>query len=154
MPESLWNRCLRVLESELPTQQFNMWVRPLQAIERNGELKLLAPNRYVIEWVGDHSLPRIKELVREFADGAVLKVVLDVGSRPGVQGSGALNGAADSPGQVTPGAGPPKVRRPGAVGARQPHQPGFHLRQLRRGQEQSAREGGRDSGLRQPRQSL
>jgi chromosomal replication initiator protein len=113
LPESLWNRCLRVLESELPTQQFNMWVRPLQAMERSGELKLLAPNRYVIEWVGDHSLARIKELVREFADGAVLKVVLDVGSRPGVQVSGALNGAADPPGQVTPGAGPPKVRRPG-----------------------------------------
>jgi chromosomal replication initiator protein len=118
LPESLWNRCLRVLESELPTQQFNMWVRPLQAMERSGELKLLAPNRYVIEWVGDHSLARIKELVREFADGAVLKVVLDVGSRPGVQASGALNGVADppgqvTPGQVTPGAGPPKVRRPG-----------------------------------------
>jgi chromosomal replication initiator protein len=113
LPESLWNRCLRVLESELPTQQFNMWVRPLQAMERNGELKLLAPNRYVIEWVGDHSLARINELVREFADGAVLKVVLDVGSRPGVQGSGALNGTGAPPGQVAPGAGPPKVRRPG-----------------------------------------
>ena len=112
MQESLWNRCLRVLESELPTQQFNMWVRPLQAVERSGELKLLAPNRYVIEWVGDHSLARIKELVREFADGAALKVVLDVGSRPG-----APNGAVDPPGQVTPGAGAPtagmaKVRRP------------------------------------------
>jgi chromosomal replication initiator protein len=113
LPESLWNRCLRVLESELPTQQFNMWVRPLQAIERNGELKLLAPNRYVIEWVDDHSLARIKELVREFADGAVLNVLLDVGSRPVVQSSGALNGVADRPGQVTSGAGPPKVRRPG-----------------------------------------
>ena len=114
MPESLWNRCLRVLESELPTQQFNMWVRPLQAIERTGELKLLAPNRYVIEWVGDHSFGRIKELVREFAEGAVLKVLLDVGSRPVVvQGSGALNGVADPPGQATPGAGPTKVRRPG-----------------------------------------
>ena len=52
MPESLWNRCLRVLESELPEQLFNTWVRPLQAIERDGELKLLAPNRYVIEWLG------------------------------------------------------------------------------------------------------
>ena len=49
MPESLWNRCLRVLEGELPEQQFNTWVRPLQAVEREGELKLLAPNRYVIE---------------------------------------------------------------------------------------------------------
>jgi len=70
LSESLWNRCLRVLESELPMQQFNTWVRPLQAIERDGELKLLAPNRYVIEWLGDNSLQRIKELIREFAEGA------------------------------------------------------------------------------------
>ena len=83
MPETLWNRCLRVLESELPMQQFNTWVRPLQAIERDGEIRLLAPNRYVIEWLGDNSLPRIKELIREFADGATPDVVLDVGTRAG-----------------------------------------------------------------------
>ncbi len=81
MPESLWNRCLRVLESELPEQQFNTWVRPLQAIERDGELRLLAPNRYVIEWLGQNSLPRIRELIRAFADGATPSVVLDVGNR-------------------------------------------------------------------------
>ena len=78
MSESLWNRCLRVLESELPEQQFNTWVRPLQAIERDGELKLLAPNRYVIEWLGQNSLPRIKELIRAFAEDPAPEVVLDV----------------------------------------------------------------------------
>ena len=105
MSETLWNRCLRVLESELPMQQFNTWVRPLQAVERNGELTLLAPNRYVIEWLGDNSLPRIKELISEFADGAAPEVVLDVGTRPGTlaegallnAGGGAVNGARDAP---------------------------------------------------------
>jgi chromosomal replication initiator protein len=113
LPESLWNRCLRVLESELPAQQFNMWLRPLQAIERDGELKLLAPNRYVIDWVGDHSLPRIKELVREFSVGDALKVVLDVGSRPGSHGpSGGTNGTEAS------GGASPKARRPMVLGNR------------------------------------
>ncbi len=83
MPETLWNRCLRVLESELPEQQFNTWVRPLQAIERNGELRLLAPNRYVIEWLGQNSLPRIKELIRAFAEDPAPELVLDVGTRAG-----------------------------------------------------------------------
>jgi chromosomal replication initiator protein len=83
LPESLWNRCLRVLESELPEQQFNTWVRPLQAIERDGELKLLAPNRYVIDWLGQNSLPRIKELIRAFAEEPVPELVLDVGTRAG-----------------------------------------------------------------------
>jgi chromosomal replication initiator protein len=81
LPESLWNRCLRVLESELPEQQFNTWVRPLQPIEREGELRLLAPNRYVIEWLSQNALPRIKELLLAFADGLVPDVVLDVGTR-------------------------------------------------------------------------
>ena len=81
MPESLWNRCLRVLEGELPEQQFNTWVRPLQAVERDGEIKLLAPNRYVIEWLGQNLLPRIKELILAFAEGLAPEVALDVGSR-------------------------------------------------------------------------
>jgi chromosomal replication initiator protein len=90
LPESLWNRCLRVLESELPEQHFNTWVRPLQAIQRDGELKLLAPNRYVIEWLSQNSLPRIKELIRAFAEDPAPELVLDVGTRSGVPAPVAL----------------------------------------------------------------
>jgi chromosomal replication initiator protein len=103
LSESLWNRCLRVLESELPIQQFNTWVRPLQAIERDGELRLLAPNRYVIEWLSENSLPRIQELVREFADGAAPVLVLDVGTRAGVVATAAkvnLGSTGDVNGQA------------------------------------------------------
>jgi chromosomal replication initiator protein len=102
LSESLWNRCLRVLESELPEQQFNTWVRPLQAIERDGELRLLAPNRYVIEWLGQNALPRIKELIRAFAEDPAPELVLDVGTRAGTTAPvvaingvhGGANGAA------------------------------------------------------------
>src|SRR5258708_21665663 len=83
LPESLWNRCLRVLEGELREQQFNTWVRPLQAVDGDGELKLLAPNRYVIEWLGQNLLPRIKELILVFAEGLAPEVALDVGTRGG-----------------------------------------------------------------------
>jgi chromosomal replication initiator protein len=92
LAESLWNRCLRVLEGELPEQQFNTWVRPLQAIEREGELKLLAPNRYVIEWLVQNSLPRIKELMVAFAEGVVPELLLDVGTRAGVPQPVTANG--------------------------------------------------------------
>jgi chromosomal replication initiator protein len=101
LPESLWNRCLRVLESELPVQQFNTWVRPLQAIEGDGQLRLLAPNRYVIEWLGENSLPRIRELLQAFAEGTAPDLVLDVGTRAGVVAPGpAVNGAADAAAQT------------------------------------------------------
>ena len=81
MSDSLWNRCRRVLEGELTEQQFNTWVRPLQSLERDGELRLLAPNRYVVEWIDQHSLARIKELAGSFSDGAAPQVILDVGTR-------------------------------------------------------------------------
>jgi chromosomal replication initiator protein len=83
-----------VLESELPMQQFNTWVRPLQAIERDGQLRLLAPNRYVIEWLGENSLTRIRELIQAFAEGSAPDLVLDVGTRAGAVPVGAgINGA-------------------------------------------------------------
>jgi chromosomal replication initiator protein len=80
-----------VLEGELPEQQFNTWVRPLQAVERGNEIKLLAPNRYVIEWLSQNLLPRIKELTQAFADGLAPDIVLDVGTRAGVAPAATVN---------------------------------------------------------------
>jgi chromosomal replication initiator protein len=119
LSETLWNRCLRVLESELPMQQFNTWVRPLQVVERDGEIRLLAPNRYVVEWLGDNSLPRIKELIREFADGATPDVVLDVGTRAGALPEAANAPVANGMGGIL-GSQPGKPRRgaPSVIGGR------------------------------------
>ena len=103
MSESLWNRCLRVLESELPEQQFNTWLRPLQSIGRDGELCLLAPNRYVIEWVTQNSLPRIQELVRAFAEGDVPEIVLEVGTRAPAQVVPELLPVTNGSGKAPPG---------------------------------------------------
>jgi chromosomal replication initiator protein len=111
LPETLWNRCLRVLESELPIQQFNTWVRPVQAIQRDGELKLLAPNRYVVEWLSEHLLPRITELVREFSDGAAPLLALDVGTR---NGAAPVNDAAESAGVSAR----PRRMAPAVIGGR------------------------------------
>ncbi len=109
MSETLWNRCLRVLESELPEQQFNTWVRPLQPIERDGELRLLAPNRYVIDWLGANSLPRIKELVRDFAEGSIPEIVLDVGTRAGSLSSTPVLAPASNDQDIRQGGPPMRV---------------------------------------------
>jgi len=69
------------LEAELPEQQFNTWVRPLQALEGNGALKLLAPNRFVVDWVNANLLPRIGELLRHGASGDAPIITVEVGSR-------------------------------------------------------------------------
>ena len=85
MATSLWNQCLRRLEAELPEQQFNTWIRPLQAVEDGGCLRLLAPNRYVIDWVSQNCAGRIGEIVLELVPPPPPAVVFEIGSRAVVQ---------------------------------------------------------------------
>ena len=76
---SLWNICLSKLENEVPSVDFNTWIRPLQAVETEGNLNLLAPNRFVLDWIKKHHVTQINEAVTEFSNGK-LTLVLDVGS--------------------------------------------------------------------------
>jgi chromosomal replication initiator protein len=78
---SLWRRCLAQLEAELPEQQFNTWIRPLQAVEDGRTLRLLAPNRFVVDWVNENVAGRISELVDAVGTEPTPSVVLEVGSR-------------------------------------------------------------------------
>jgi chromosomal replication initiator protein len=100
-----WDRCIRQLESELPEQLFNVWIRPLQAIEEDGVLKLLAPNHYVVDWVRKHALVRIDELLRTGRTGAG-QIQIEVGSRRGESAEPATprNGTARAPARAPLGA--------------------------------------------------
>ncbi|NPU90462.1 MAG: chromosomal replication initiator protein DnaA [Gammaproteobacteria bacterium] len=82
MGSSLWHQCLNRLQEELPSQQFNMWIRPLQAEVNGGQLRLLAPNRFVLDWVNEKFLGRISELMKELSiTEEPFQVVLAIGSR-------------------------------------------------------------------------
>jgi chromosomal replication initiator protein len=74
----VWKNCLQVLEEEMPAQQFNAWVRPLQAQPGPAGLTLYAPNRFVLGWVKDRFLDRIHQLINEQA-GQAVRLILDVG---------------------------------------------------------------------------
>ncbi|MEW6353451.1 MAG: chromosomal replication initiator protein DnaA [Pseudomonadota bacterium] len=76
----LWKRCLDRLEGELSSQQFNTWIRPLQVVEDDSSLRLLAPNRFVLDWVNEHFLKQIAELVSHLGNGHVPRIVLEVGA--------------------------------------------------------------------------
>ena len=80
--ESLWSKCLNILQEEYPSQQFNTWLRPLQATVQNQQLILLAPNRFVIDWVKKNFLTRIQELVQQYMPDTDFQVLLEVGSKP------------------------------------------------------------------------
>ncbi|MGJ8525956.1 Chromosomal replication initiator protein DnaA [Halomonadaceae bacterium LMG 33818] len=82
MSIALWQKCLDSLQYELSSQQFNTWIRPLQVEEGEGNaLVLLAPNRFVRDWVNDKFLKRINELLREMAPDKPPLVSLGIGSR-------------------------------------------------------------------------
>ena len=79
---SVWQSCLYVLQDELPSQQFSMWVRPLQAESTEDTLTIYAPNRFVLDWVREKYLNRINELLVEICGVEAPKLRFDVGSKP------------------------------------------------------------------------
>ena len=75
---SIWDNCLTKLENEIAGSDFSTWIRPLQAIESHGQIKLLAPNKFVLDWVKQHYFAKIEDSVREFSNGTV-ETSLEIG---------------------------------------------------------------------------
>ena len=81
---SLWQECLSQLEHELNAQQFNTWIRPLQAIEDSKTLRLLAPNRFVLDWVKERFKGNIEHILTKLGDQPPT-VVLEIGTKPRIE---------------------------------------------------------------------
>ncbi len=79
MQEPIWPLCLTRLENDLPIQQFNTWIRPLQAVEKETGLTLLAPNRYVRDTVERDYLGQIAGLANNFRHHDI-DISIDIGS--------------------------------------------------------------------------
>jgi chromosomal replication initiator protein len=67
--QEFWSFCLGQFEKELPAQQFNTWIRPLSlspggSSERT--LNLLAPNRFVLQWVRERFQAKMEAMGAEF----------------------------------------------------------------------------------------
>ena len=60
MNPAVWQKCLKHLEAELTSQQYNTWIRPLHVIEKSNELEVIAPNRFVLDWIRDKYSARIE----------------------------------------------------------------------------------------------
>jgi chromosomal replication initiator protein len=63
--ETYWNQCIECLKDELPSQQFNTWIRPLQIEAEADVLRVYAPNRFIKDWVKGKFLNRIEALLSE-----------------------------------------------------------------------------------------
>lgn len=85
LPDVVWQQCVSRLQDELPSQQFNTWIRPLQASQSGQQLTLFAPNRFIKDFVNDKFAPRIHQLLRELDSGASLNLVLEIGTVQGAE---------------------------------------------------------------------
>ncbi|MCO6559728.1 MAG: chromosomal replication initiator protein DnaA [Gilliamella sp.] len=80
MPTAIWQDCLSQLQEEIPTTEFNLWIRPLQAEMVDNKLYIYAPNRFVLDWVRNKYLTTISQLLNKLFNDDSLKLFLEVGS--------------------------------------------------------------------------
>jgi chromosomal replication initiator protein len=74
---AFWQSCLESFQRELTEQQFNTWIRPLRLELAGDGLRLIAPNRFVLQWVKERFAARIEELAG-VAVGRPLRLILVV----------------------------------------------------------------------------
>jgi chromosomal replication initiator protein len=101
-----WAACLLAFERELTPQQFATWIRPLACANEAGRLRLIAPNRFVLQWVKDRFGGRIETLARQ-ATGesvAVEFAVADAGAASSSRAGPAPADAASTPRTPLPAA--------------------------------------------------
>jgi len=82
LQDPLWKSCLSRLEHELSEQQLSTWIRPLQAQTDNNLVRLLAPNRFVLDWVREHHLRQIELTLRQLTGREDTSVILEIGTDP------------------------------------------------------------------------
>ena len=81
MSKKIWSNCLQRLEQELTGQQLNTWIRPLQVIEENNNIILLAPNRFVLDWVKQNFQKKIEAILSDIEPNNTPLLSIEIGSQ-------------------------------------------------------------------------
>jgi chromosomal replication initiator protein len=79
-PSHTWTACLNAFEQELTPQQFSTWIRPLACADHGATLRVMAPNRFVLQWVKERFGDRIASLALA-AKGTPVQVEFGIGTR-------------------------------------------------------------------------
>ncbi|PHS20575.1 MAG: chromosomal replication initiator protein DnaA [Kangiella sp.] len=79
----MWNLCQKYLQDELPPTEFSTWIRPLKASIKDNHLHIIAPNRFVLDWVKEKYLEKIQLVLKHNIDGQV-RISLDITDRKSI----------------------------------------------------------------------
>ncbi|PPC81746.1 MAG: chromosomal replication initiator protein DnaA [Methylotenera sp.] len=86
--ENFWPACLSKFQKELSAQQFNTWIKPLQTEVHGDAVRILAPNRFVMQWVKDRFLKKIEQFAEEQQQAIQIELVLaDAAAKPSAEAS-------------------------------------------------------------------
>jgi len=77
-----WDCLLKHLARDIPEQQFNTWIRPLQCVQNDDRLRLMAPNAFVLDWVKKNYLERLRSYLNESGCIGAATISLEIGSAP------------------------------------------------------------------------
>jgi chromosomal replication initiator protein len=72
-----WQHCLDAFRDELTPQQFTTWIRPLTVEAHDTGYRVLAPNRFVLQWIKERFADRIGEIAA-ISHGSPVPIVLGV----------------------------------------------------------------------------
>ena len=104
MINTLWEECVKELAYVLPENEIDTWIRPLQAAqEENGSLRLFAPNQFVLNWIKNNCLGKIRNtLIRLRSEDTALKLEVGSSSLQETEGNQPLTASLPQPGPVVP----------------------------------------------------
>jgi chromosomal replication initiator protein len=81
--EKFWPACLHRFEKELSTQQFNTWIKPLKTEVIKNNIKIIAPNKFVQQWVKEKFLNKIEVIAEELLpNDTVIEISIDKKTKP------------------------------------------------------------------------
>jgi chromosomal replication initiator protein len=64
--DSFWDLCQERFRANLTQQQFSTWIKPLVFEDASGDLRILAPNHFVMDWVREKFAEHIDVWAQEF----------------------------------------------------------------------------------------
>jgi chromosomal replication initiator protein len=79
--EEIWSAVLPLLRERVGERNYSVWIEPIRCGGENGELRLDLPSRFSRDWIVEHFLPTICEVVEQVA-GSPYPVRLVVNPRP------------------------------------------------------------------------
>lgn len=74
----LWNKCLQALSPKLSDKQMRTWLHPLVVTQKNNILKVIAPNKFIMDEIETEYMCMIKEVAKLESGNEISEIELSL----------------------------------------------------------------------------